>query len=324
MAACAEEGAIRWRDRLIEAGALFLLVFTPLAYGTVEPWAEAIAELVVLGMVLVWLLGMLRDWELRIDLPPGWLPIYLFLGPCLPPGFAASRCSCRPGLAVDPRPSPDGRGVRRRLEPPGAALPRAARDGAGGPEARRRRRLLPRLLQHLPDAPPGAPCHLDDDRDGQPDLRLRCRPAHDVERSAVLGGPRVPGHQCLRPIRQSRALCRTHRRRRADGPRARGDRRQERAAPAGPRLARSPPPLEFRAERPDAPDPVPDPAHGWRCAGQRLPGRSPGADGSPSWRWSAWVRRGPWAPAVRRASPSLPCSSSSRRPGSAATSSGAP
>jgi hypothetical protein len=21
-----------------------------------------------------------RDWELRIDLPPGWLPIYLFLG----------------------------------------------------------------------------------------------------------------------------------------------------------------------------------------------------------------------------------------------------
>ena len=74
------DSASRWRDRLIEAGVLFLLVFTPLAYGTVEPWAEAIAELVVLGVVLVWLLGMLRDWELRIDLPPGWLPIYLFLG----------------------------------------------------------------------------------------------------------------------------------------------------------------------------------------------------------------------------------------------------
>ena len=68
-----------WRDRLIEAGALFLLVFTPLAYGTVEPWAEAIAELVVLTMVLVWVLGMLRDWELRIELPPGWLPVCLFL-----------------------------------------------------------------------------------------------------------------------------------------------------------------------------------------------------------------------------------------------------
>ena len=69
----------RWPDRIIEAGTLFLLVFTPLAYGTVEPWSEAIAELVVLGMVLVWVLGMLRDWELRIELPPGWLPAYLFL-----------------------------------------------------------------------------------------------------------------------------------------------------------------------------------------------------------------------------------------------------
>lgn len=71
--------SIRKRDRVIEAGALFLLVFTPLAYGTVEPWAEAIAELVVLGLVLVWVLGMLRDWELRIELPPGWLPTCLFL-----------------------------------------------------------------------------------------------------------------------------------------------------------------------------------------------------------------------------------------------------
>jgi len=69
----------RWTDRAIEAGGLFLLVFTPLAYGTVEPWSEAIAELVVLGMVLAWVLGMLRGWELRIELPPGWLPAYLFL-----------------------------------------------------------------------------------------------------------------------------------------------------------------------------------------------------------------------------------------------------
>jgi O-antigen ligase len=71
--------SIRWPDRMVEAGALFLLVFTPLAYGTVEPWSEAIAEVVVLGMLLVWVLGMLRDWELRIELPPGWLPAYLFL-----------------------------------------------------------------------------------------------------------------------------------------------------------------------------------------------------------------------------------------------------
>ena len=145
----------RWRDRLIEAGALFLLVFTPLAYGTVEPWAEAIAELVVLGMVLVWLLGMLRDWELRIDLPPGWLPIYLFLGPRLPPGLAASGRSRRPGLAAGPsaftRTAAAYVGASSYA---GAALARAARDGAGGAEARRRRRLFPRLLQHLPHPPP--------------------------------------------------------------------------------------------------------------------------------------------------------------------------
>jgi O-antigen ligase len=68
-----------WADRLIEAGALFLLVFTPLAYGTVEPWSEAIAELVVLAMAIVWLLRMLGDWEVRVELPPGWLPGFLFL-----------------------------------------------------------------------------------------------------------------------------------------------------------------------------------------------------------------------------------------------------
>lgn len=34
---------LAWPDRLVEAGVLFLLVFTPLAHGTVEPWAEAIA-----------------------------------------------------------------------------------------------------------------------------------------------------------------------------------------------------------------------------------------------------------------------------------------
>jgi O-antigen ligase len=66
-------------DRLIEAGTLALLIFTPLAYGTVEPWAEAIAGLVILGMAVVWMLTMLRQWELRMELPPAWLPALLFL-----------------------------------------------------------------------------------------------------------------------------------------------------------------------------------------------------------------------------------------------------
>ena len=69
-----------WSDRLIEAGALALLIFTPLAYGTVEPWAEAIAGLVILGMGVIWVLTMLRQWELRMELPPAWLPTVLFLG----------------------------------------------------------------------------------------------------------------------------------------------------------------------------------------------------------------------------------------------------
>jgi O-antigen ligase len=70
----------RWSDWVVETGVLFLLVFTPLAFGTVEVWSEAIAELVVLGMVVAWLLGMmLRDWELRVELPPGWLAASLFV-----------------------------------------------------------------------------------------------------------------------------------------------------------------------------------------------------------------------------------------------------
>lgn len=68
-----------WGKSLVEAGALLLLVATPLAYGTVEPWAEALAEIVILGMALVWLFGTLRQWELRVTLPPGWLPATLFL-----------------------------------------------------------------------------------------------------------------------------------------------------------------------------------------------------------------------------------------------------
>jgi uncharacterized membrane protein len=75
-----EHESLPWSDRLIEAGTLALLIFTPLAYGTVEPWSEAIAELAILGLGVVWLLSMLRQWEVRVELPPGWLPALLFLG----------------------------------------------------------------------------------------------------------------------------------------------------------------------------------------------------------------------------------------------------
>ena len=88
-------------DRLVEAGVLFLIVFTPFAFGTVEPWSEAVAELVILGMVVTWLIGSLRNWELRVELPAGWLPAALFLG------LLALQATL-PGWSLDP-------GTTRRL-----------------------------------------------------------------------------------------------------------------------------------------------------------------------------------------------------------------
>jgi O-antigen ligase len=66
-------------ERLVEAVALVLLVFTPLAFGATERWSEAVVELVVLGMVAVWVLAMVQGRELRVELPPGWLPATVFL-----------------------------------------------------------------------------------------------------------------------------------------------------------------------------------------------------------------------------------------------------
>jgi hypothetical protein len=68
-----------WPQRLVEAGALFLLVFSPLAYGARDPWSEAVVELVVLGMAVMYIIGTLGNWELRVELPPGWLPASLLL-----------------------------------------------------------------------------------------------------------------------------------------------------------------------------------------------------------------------------------------------------
>lgn len=75
-----DEPRLPWPDRLVEAGAHALLVFTPLAFGAVQPWAQAVVALVVLAMAAVWVLGSVRHWELRVTLPPGSLPAALFLG----------------------------------------------------------------------------------------------------------------------------------------------------------------------------------------------------------------------------------------------------
>jgi len=44
----------RQLDRLIEWGLAFVLVFTPLAFGAVEPWAESIAQLALVLVFVAW------------------------------------------------------------------------------------------------------------------------------------------------------------------------------------------------------------------------------------------------------------------------------
>ncbi|MBI4640378.1 MAG: O-antigen ligase family protein, partial [Candidatus Tectomicrobia bacterium] len=51
--------ALRLLDILIELGLIFLIIFAPLPFGSVEPWAYTIIELVAFFLVLLWLLKML-------------------------------------------------------------------------------------------------------------------------------------------------------------------------------------------------------------------------------------------------------------------------
>lgn len=50
-------------DILIELCLLFLIIFTPLAYGAVQPWAIAVFELTAAFMALIWILKMLSKAE---------------------------------------------------------------------------------------------------------------------------------------------------------------------------------------------------------------------------------------------------------------------
>ncbi len=67
-------------DVIIEAGLVFLIVFTPFAFGTVEVWAYTVMEMTVLLLVAVWLLKMiLVDGGLRIPETPVNTPVILFI-----------------------------------------------------------------------------------------------------------------------------------------------------------------------------------------------------------------------------------------------------
>ena len=75
----------RWTSHTIGFGLFFLIVFPPLAFGSVYPWATSILELVSFSLVLVWLIGvrfMQREKEGQhrgLSLSLG-LPLGLFLG----------------------------------------------------------------------------------------------------------------------------------------------------------------------------------------------------------------------------------------------------
>ena len=57
-------------EKIVEYGLYLLIVCTPLAFGTVEPWSIAIAEVVVFTMALAWGLTMVGRGEIRIEKTP--------------------------------------------------------------------------------------------------------------------------------------------------------------------------------------------------------------------------------------------------------------
>ena len=91
-------------DTMVDASVYVLLVATPLAFGTVEPWSIALAELVIFASAFMWGLGMVARRELRIE------PTALNLGWLLVLGWGA--------LQLLPLPLP----VLRRLSPQAASL----------------------------------------------------------------------------------------------------------------------------------------------------------------------------------------------------------
>jgi O-antigen ligase len=62
-------------EKLIFASLMLLLVLTPLPYAAVEAWSTTLWEVWVFATFLLWVLVVVRDGELRIDLNPLLLPM---------------------------------------------------------------------------------------------------------------------------------------------------------------------------------------------------------------------------------------------------------
>ena len=52
---------ISWCNKIIEFGLIFLVVFTPLAFGTVHIWSITIMELVVIFLLTVWIAKLIAS-----------------------------------------------------------------------------------------------------------------------------------------------------------------------------------------------------------------------------------------------------------------------
>ncbi len=64
------KGLLMIYDRLIEAGLVFLIIFTPFAHGAVQPWAVAVFEATAAMMFLLWIFKMISKNTLEVSSSP--------------------------------------------------------------------------------------------------------------------------------------------------------------------------------------------------------------------------------------------------------------
>ncbi len=75
-----ESTFIRFCNRIIEIGLMSLIVFTPLAFGTVQVWSITTVHLITLFMLTFWLIKMTALGNFKLAKTVLDLPILLFLG----------------------------------------------------------------------------------------------------------------------------------------------------------------------------------------------------------------------------------------------------
>ena len=67
-------------DNLISLGLLLLLVFTALAFGTVEPWSLAVFELATVFLLAFWSIKGVVEGKITLLLPPIFWPLLALFG----------------------------------------------------------------------------------------------------------------------------------------------------------------------------------------------------------------------------------------------------